>query len=169
MPPQIRPPRSRLRQPLTLSAKRAPHPTAPQPSTSSQTGATNSAPARRFRRSRNCGRVQRRPLLSRLRVAQPAAGTPNGQAAGAAEPWTPPADKAAEAAALVDPLKLPEVAKMPDVVGGPPGHDPPSGPADSAAASIHETSFRKSRMTTSPTGSSNTDLTSCLPVRLRLT
>ncbi len=49
--------------------------------------------------------------------AQPAAGTPNGQTAGAAEPWTPPADKAAEAAALVDPLKLPEVAKMPDVVG----------------------------------------------------
>lgn len=34
-----------------------------------------------------------------------------------AEPWTPPADNAAEAAALVDPLKLPEVAKMPDVVG----------------------------------------------------
>lgn len=49
--------------------------------------------------------------------AQPAAGTPNGQTAGAAEPWTPPADKATEAAALVDPLKLPEVAKMPDVVG----------------------------------------------------
>src|SRR5262249_22762606 len=38
--------------------------------------------------------------------AQPTAGTPNGQTAGAAEPWTPPADKAAEAAALVDPLKL---------------------------------------------------------------
>src|SRR6266481_3961439 len=50
-------------------------------------------------------------------TSQPAAGTPNGQTAGAAEPWTPPADKAAEAAALVDPLKLPEVAKMPDVVG----------------------------------------------------
>jgi hypothetical protein len=49
--------------------------------------------------------------------AQPAAGTPNGQTAGAAEPWTPPADNAAEAAALVAPLKLPEVAKMPDVVG----------------------------------------------------
>ncbi len=49
--------------------------------------------------------------------AQPTAGTPNGQAAGAAEPWTPAADKAAEAAALVDPLKLPEVIKMPDVVG----------------------------------------------------
>jgi hypothetical protein len=41
----------------------------------------------------------------------------NGQAAGAAEPWTPPADKAAEAVDLADPLKLPEVAKMPDVVG----------------------------------------------------
>jgi len=52
-----------------------------------------------------------------LASAQPAAGTPNGQTAGAAEPWTPPADNAAEAAALVDPLKLPEVAKMPDVVG----------------------------------------------------
>jgi hypothetical protein len=49
--------------------------------------------------------------------AQPAAGTPNGQTAGAAEPWTPPADTAAKAADLVDPLKLPEVAKMPDVVG----------------------------------------------------
>jgi hypothetical protein len=49
--------------------------------------------------------------------AQPAAGTPNGQTAGAAEPWTPPADNAAKAADLVDPLKLPEVAKMPDVVG----------------------------------------------------
>jgi hypothetical protein len=49
--------------------------------------------------------------------AQPAAGTPNGQTAGAAEPWTPPADRAEEAAALVDPLKLPEVTKMPDVVG----------------------------------------------------
>jgi len=52
-----------------------------------------------------------------LASAQPAAGTPNGQTAGAAEPWTPPADNAAEAAALVDPLKLPEVTKMPDVVG----------------------------------------------------
>jgi hypothetical protein len=52
-----------------------------------------------------------------LASAQPATGTPNGQTAGAAEPWTPPADNAAEAAALVDPLKLPEVAKMPDVVG----------------------------------------------------
>jgi hypothetical protein len=52
-----------------------------------------------------------------LASARPAAGTPNGQTAGAAEPWTPPADNAAEAAALVDPLKLPEVAKMPDVVG----------------------------------------------------
>ncbi len=52
-----------------------------------------------------------------LASAQPAAGTPNGQTAGAAEPWTPPADNAAEAAAFVDPLKLPEVAKMPDVVG----------------------------------------------------
>jgi hypothetical protein len=41
----------------------------------------------------------------------------NGQAAGAAEPWTPPADKAAEAVDLADPLKLPEAAKMPDVVG----------------------------------------------------
>jgi hypothetical protein len=49
--------------------------------------------------------------------AQPAAATPNGQTAGAAEPWAPPADNAAEAAALVDPLKLPEVTKMPDVVG----------------------------------------------------
>jgi hypothetical protein len=49
--------------------------------------------------------------------AQSAAGTPSGRTAGAAEPWTPPADNAAEAAALVDPLKLPEVAKMPDVVG----------------------------------------------------
>jgi hypothetical protein len=49
--------------------------------------------------------------------AQSAAGTANGQTAGAAEPWTPPADNAAEAAALVDPLKLPEVTKMPDVVG----------------------------------------------------
>jgi hypothetical protein len=49
--------------------------------------------------------------------AQPAAGTPNGPTASAAEPWTPPADNAAEAAALVDPLKLPEVTKMPDVVG----------------------------------------------------
>jgi hypothetical protein len=46
-----------------------------------------------------------------------AAGTSNGQTAGAAEPWTPPADNAAKAADLVDPLKLPEVAKMPDVVG----------------------------------------------------
>lgn len=52
-----------------------------------------------------------------LASAQPAAGTPNGQTAGAAEPWTPPADGAAKAADLVDPLKLPEVAKMPDVVG----------------------------------------------------
>lgn len=42
---------------------------------------------------------------------------PAGQAVRATEPWTPPADNAAEAAALVDPLKLPEVAKMPDVVG----------------------------------------------------
>jgi hypothetical protein len=49
--------------------------------------------------------------------AQPAARTPNGQTVGAAEPWTPQADNAAEAAALVDPLKLPEVVKMPDVVG----------------------------------------------------
>ena len=56
-----------------------------------------------------------------LASAQPAAGTPNGQTAGSAEPWTPPADNAAEAAALVDPLKLPEVAKMPDVVGVHPG------------------------------------------------
>jgi hypothetical protein len=59
-----------------------------------------------------------------LASAQPAAGTPSGQATGAAEPWTPPtdkADKAAEAAALADPLKLPEVAKMPDVVGVHPG------------------------------------------------
>ena len=48
----------------------------------------------------------------------PTAGTQNGQAPGAAsEPWTPPTDKAAEATALVDPLKLPEVTKMPDVVG----------------------------------------------------
>jgi hypothetical protein len=52
-----------------------------------------------------------------LASAPPAAGTPNGQAAGAAEPWTPPADNAAKAADLVDPLKLPEVTKMPDVVG----------------------------------------------------
>ena len=52
-----------------------------------------------------------------LAGAQPPAGTPNGQTAGAAEPWTPPADKAAEAGDLADPLKLPEVAKMPDVVG----------------------------------------------------
>lgn len=49
--------------------------------------------------------------------ARPVAGTPSGRTGGAVEPWTPAADNAAEAAALVDPLKLPEVAKMPDVVG----------------------------------------------------
>jgi hypothetical protein len=69
----------------------------PQVSTSTPTGAPASEPAAV---SQNLS-AQRR----------------NGQAAGAAEPWTPPADNAAEAAALVDPLKLPEVAKMPDVVG----------------------------------------------------
>jgi hypothetical protein len=50
-------------------------------------------------------------------TAQPAGEVPNKPTADPAEPWTPPADNAAEAAALVDPLKLPEVAKMPDVVG----------------------------------------------------
>jgi len=50
-------------------------------------------------------------------TAQPAGEVPNKPTADSAEPWTPPADNAAEAAALVDPLKLPEVAKMPDVVG----------------------------------------------------
>jgi hypothetical protein len=48
---------------------------------------------------------------------QPAGEIPNKPSADPAEPWTPPADNAAEAAALVDPLKLPEVMKMPDVVG----------------------------------------------------
>ena len=69
----------------------------PQVSTSTSTGAPASAPAAV---SQNLS-AQRR----------------NGQAAGAAEPWTPPADKAAEAVDLADPLKLPEAAKMPDVVG----------------------------------------------------
>jgi hypothetical protein len=34
-----------------------------------------------------------------------------------AEPWSPPTDVAADKAGTVDPLKLPEVAKMPDVIG----------------------------------------------------
>jgi hypothetical protein len=50
-------------------------------------------------------------------TAPPAGEIPNEPSADPAEPWTPPADNAAEAAALVDPLKLPEVMKMPDVVG----------------------------------------------------
>jgi hypothetical protein len=54
---------------------------------------------------------------AQLATAQPAAGISNRQAASSAEPWTPPADNAAKAADLVDPLKLPEVAKMPDVIG----------------------------------------------------
>ena len=43
--------------------------------------------------------------------------SPNGWGQKPAEPWSPPTDAAAEKAALVDPLKLPEVMKMPDVVG----------------------------------------------------
>jgi hypothetical protein len=46
---------------------------------------------------------------------------PNAWAQSSAEPWTPPKDKAAEAAALADPLNLPEVTKMPDVIGVHPG------------------------------------------------
>ena len=91
--------------------------TAPQPSTSSQTGATNSAPAPQTPAQPQLRQGSAKAAPQQVASAQPAAGTPNGQAAGAAEPWTPPADNAAEAAALVDPLKLPEVAKMPDVVG----------------------------------------------------
>jgi hypothetical protein len=90
---------------------------APQPSTSSQTGATNSAPAPQTPAQPQLRQGSAKAAPQQVASAQPAVGTPNGQAAGAAEPWTPPADKAAEAAALVDPLKLPEVAKMPDVVG----------------------------------------------------
>ena len=91
--------------------------TAPQPSTSSQTGATNSAPAPQTPAQPQLRQGSAKAAPQQVASAQPTAGTPNGQAAGAAEPWTPPADKAAEAAALVDPLKLPEVIKMPDVVG----------------------------------------------------
>jgi hypothetical protein len=89
-----------------------------QPSTSSPNGATASAAAavsQNLPAQRPQGSAKAAP--QQLASAQPAAGTPNGQTAGVAEPWTPPADNAAEAAALVDPLKLPEVAKMPDVVG----------------------------------------------------
>lgn len=86
--------------------------------TSGTRPATASAPAADSQNSpvhRQPGSAKAAP--QQLASAQPAAGTSNGQTAGAAEPWTPPADNAAEAAALVDPLKLPEVAKMPDVVG----------------------------------------------------
>jgi len=91
--------------------------TAPQPSTSSQTGATNSAPAPQTPAQPQLRQGSAKAAPQQVASTHPAAGTPNGQTAGAAEPWTPPADNAAEAAALVDPLKLPEVAKMPDVVG----------------------------------------------------
>jgi len=47
------------------------------------------------------------------RVSSNASNVPDQSA----EPWTPPTDAAAEKAAIVDPLKLPEVMKMPDVVG----------------------------------------------------
>ena len=90
-----------------------------QPSTSGPNGATPSAAAavsQNLPAQRPQGSAKAAP--QQLASAQPAAGTPNGQTVGAAaEPWTPPVDDAAEAAALVDPLKMPEVAKMPDVVG----------------------------------------------------
>src|SRR5438445_1935691 len=90
--------------------------TAPQPSTSSQTGATNSAPAPQTPAQPQLRQGSAKAAPQQLAGAQPPAGTPNGQTAGAAEPWTPPADKAAEAGDLADPLKLPEVAEIPDVV-----------------------------------------------------
>ncbi len=46
-----------------------------------------------------------------------ASGNVSNAPAQSAEPWSPPTDAAGEKAAIVDPLKLPEVAKMPDVVG----------------------------------------------------
>ena len=92
--------------------------TAPQPSTSSQTGATNSAPAPQTPAQPQLRQGSAKTAPQQVASAQPAAGTQNRQAVGAAaEPWTPPTDKAAEPTDLGDPLKLPEVTKMPDVVG----------------------------------------------------
>src|SRR2546430_14243630 len=56
-------------------------------------------------------------MAKRVGIGRPGGKSQTKTAAGPAEPWTPPGENAAEAATLVDPLKLPEVAKMPDVVG----------------------------------------------------
>ncbi len=91
--------------------------TAPQPSASSQTGANNSAPAPQTPAQPQLRQSSAKAAPQQAASEQSVAGTPKGQTASTAEPWIPPADNAAEAAALVDPLKLPEVTKMPDVVG----------------------------------------------------
>jgi hypothetical protein len=59
------------------------------------------------------------PASSVAVSAAPATRSGNATPASAqsAEPWSPPTDAAAENASLADPLKLPDVPKMPDVVG----------------------------------------------------
>jgi len=62
------------------------------------------------------------PQLKSIPAGNGTAGGRNPNAVGeapaqSAAPWTPPSDNAGETAALADPLKLPEVSKMPDVVG----------------------------------------------------
>jgi len=102
---------------ISTPGQAAASPTAPQASTSNQANAANYAPAPQPSEQQQLRQGSAKAAPQRVASVQPAAEIPHTAAAEPAEPWTPPADKAAEAAALVDPLKLPEVMKMPDVVG----------------------------------------------------